>query len=167
MMVRLLPGDPALVLFTSGAKIGHCERRQQCDQCVGKRPPGTSRNITAPKFSGELIEIFPRSILAFAQCQLQRRAVARGFGNLARKASQHFLDASAGAVSAPTLCRAVVNIFASAPILDHTGTPQLREMTRDTRLPHAKNVLQLGNGEFFLLEQQEQPQSRRIGQQSQ
>src|SRR6266404_4384497 len=111
---------------------------------MGKRPPRTPRDITAPKFPGELIEIFPRPILAFAQCQLQRRAVARSFGNLAGKASQHFLDTSAGAVSAPNLGCAVVNIFASAPILDHTRTPQLREMARDARLPHDKNVLQLG-----------------------
>src|SRR5205823_4826870 len=136
----------------------------QGDQRVGKRAPRTPRDITAPKFSGEHIEIFPRPILAFAQCQLQRRAVARGFGNLPGKASQYFLDASAGAVSAPNLCRAIVNIFASAPILDHTGTPQLREMTRDTRLSHAKNVLQLGHRKFLLLEQKEETQPRRIGQ---
>jgi hypothetical protein len=62
---------------------------------------------------------------------------------------------------------AVVNIFPHSAIGHHARAFQLRQMTGDARLTHAKNLLQLRNGKLFLLEKQQQTQAGGVCQQPQ
>src|SRR6202022_2037149 len=128
---------------------------------VRERAPGTPRDITAAKLSGEFVKIFARSVLTFAQCELQRGAVARGFGNFARECFDNLLHATTSAITARASSRAVINIFCRATISQDTGAFQLREMTGDARLAHVQNLLQLAYEKLFLFN--EEQQSRRVG----
>ena len=145
------------------AKIDNHLRRENWDERVRQRFPGTPGDITASKLSSELVEIFARLILAFPQGQLQRGAIARGIGNVSRQNVDHFLHSTTRSVSRRDFGCPVVNIFASAPIFYDPRAFQLREMARDTGLAHAENLLQLGDRKLLLLEKQKQSQTGRIG----
>ena len=73
------------------AEIGHILRRQERDQRMRERLPGTSRHVTAAKFSGQLVEVGARLVLPFAQRDFQRGSVARRLRQFARQrlASAH------------------------------------------------------------------------------
>jgi hypothetical protein len=48
--------------------------------------------------------------------------------------------------------------------LDDAGPFQLREMTRDSRLAHPENLLELGHGKLVFFQEKEEPEPGRIGQ---
>jgi hypothetical protein len=123
--------------------------------------------MTAAEFPGELIEILARLVLAFAQDELECGAIARRFRHLARQCSGKFAHSSLSRIARVSLCQPVINILSGAAIRHHPGALQLGEMTGDARLTHPQNVLQFGHGKLFLLEQQQQTQPRRIGEQAQ
>ena len=50
-----------------------------------------------------------------------------------------------------------------APIGHGAGPFELSQVTGNTRLPHAKDFLKLGDGEFIVLEQEHEAQPGRIG----
>ena len=54
---------------------------------------------------------------------------------------------------------AVIDIFPNPAVGHRPGALQLREMTGDTRLTHAQNFLQLGDGKLFLFEEKQQAQT--------
>src|SRR5205085_2065057 len=60
--------------------------------------------------------------------------------------------------------QSVVNIFSRAAIFDDAGPFQLGEMTRDARLAHPENFLELGHGKLVFLEKKNEPEPGRIGQ---
>jgi hypothetical protein len=80
-----------------------------------------------------------------------------------REGLNNFTHTRASAVSLKRFPRAVINIFPGTTVCHHAGPLQLREMTRNARLTHAKNVLQLGHRKFRFLEQKKETQPRRIG----
>ncbi len=59
----------------------------------------------------------------------------------------------------------IVNIFSRAAIFHHARALELREMTRDARLAHAENFLQLRHRKLLFLEEQEQAEPGRVGEQ--
>ncbi len=72
------------------AEIGHGERREKRDHGVGQRLPGTARAITAAKATRELIEIFARFVLAFAQDDFERGPVALRLRHFAGEGAGQF-----------------------------------------------------------------------------
>ena len=149
------------------AKIDNGQARNERDQRVRERPPGTSRDITAAKLSGQFVKIFARSVLTFAQSELQRGPVARGFGHFAREGFDNLLHPITRAVAARASSRAVINIFSRATIYHDPGAFQLREMTGDARLAHVQDLLELGHRKLFFFQQEQQSQASRIRQQPQ
>src|SRR2546423_8075373 len=148
----------------AGAQIGHGERGEQRDQSVGERLPGSARHITAAEFSGELVEVLARFVAAFSQRELERGAVPRCFRHFAREGANQLGHFCPGRVAFLFRGQSVVNIFPRAPVFDDAGPFQLREMARDSRLPHPKNFLKLGHGKLVLLEEKQEPKPGRIGQ---
>ena len=63
----------------AGAEISNCQWRQQRNK-TWERPATTARERNFGQIARQLIEIFTRFVLAFAQSQLQRGAVARVSG---------------------------------------------------------------------------------------
>jgi hypothetical protein len=126
--------------------------------------PRSTRDIAPAEFSGERVEVFARFILAFSQNQLERRPIVSAFGNVAGQGSNQFGYLRAGAVGWTIFGYAVISVFAGPTIFDHPGPLELRQVTRDTGLPHAENFLELGHGELCFVEEEEQPESGRIGQ---
>src|SRR5215468_4926644 len=98
--------------------------------------------------------------------KLQTCTIARPFGKFMRQESSDLRHTLSLRVL-PIVVRAVINIFPDSSISHHAGPLQLSEMTRNTRLAHAENLLQFSDGKFLLLEKQKQSQASRIGQQSQ
>src|SRR5205814_6404809 len=74
------------------AEVRNGQRREERDQGVGQRLPGTTRAMVASKTSGELVEIFARLVLALAQNDFQRGAVALRLGHLAGERAGQLTD---------------------------------------------------------------------------
>ena len=150
----------------SGAEISHRQRREQTDQGVSERLPRTARHITSAEFSGEFIEIFARLVAAFAERELQGRAVARRLWHLASEHTRQLVHLRACGIPLLLLRQPVINIFPGAAIFDHACVLQLRQMARDARLPHAENFLQLRHRKLLFFEEQEQAEPGRVGEQT-
>ena len=73
-----------------------------------------------------------------------------------------FLCPGASAV-ALRIVQGVINFLARPPIGHGAGPFELSQVTGNTRLPHAKDLLKLGDGEFIVLEQEHEAQPGRIG----
>src|SRR5580700_7649802 len=116
--------------------------------------------MTASESSGELVEIFTRFVLTLPQSQFQRRPITRCVRQFAGQRPYYFIYSRQRTVSIAALGRPIVNIFSRAPIIHHAGPFQLREMTRNTGLAHAQNLLQFRNRKLFLLEQEKQTKPR-------
>jgi hypothetical protein len=131
-----------------------------------QRFPGAARHITATKFSSELVEILARFVLSFAQGKLQRGTIAPGFRNFAGQELQDFLNPATRSVFSGSFHCAVINILAGPAIFHDSRSLQLGEMAGNPGLAHAEDLLQLGNGQFLLLEEQEQAQAGWVGQEA-
>ena len=140
------------------AEVGDVLRGQERDQGMRERLPGTSRHIAASEFPRQLVEIGARQVLPFPQRHFQRGAIARRLRKLARQRPRQLAYFRARGVQRIGLRQAVVDVFPRAPVDYHAGAFQLRKMTRDSRLAHAHDVLQLGDGEFLLLEEEHEPE---------
>src|SRR5205085_541422 len=149
------------------AKIGDGERGQKRDEGMSQCLPRAAGDVTAPEFSRQLVKIFPRFIASFSKRQLERGAIARGLRHFAREHPDQLRDFCPGRVPFLFRRQPVVNIFSRPPIFDDAGPFQLRQMTRDARLPHPENFLKLGYGKFVFLQEKEEAQPRWIGQELQ
>lgn len=127
---------------------------------MGEAAPGASRDVGFAKFSRELVEVFRRTIRAFFQAKTESGAVGRGLG----QGVGGLLDERADEGLPSRRTRAVVTVFAEAPVADQSGTPQEGEVGGNAGLPHGEDFLELGDGELFLFEQQEDPEPGGFGQ---
>src|SRR6266480_2758451 len=98
--------------------------------------------MASAKLARKLVEVFPCFVLTFVQNEFETRTIARRFRQFARERPRPFRDACPVGILSIVVC-AVVNIFPNSPISHDTSALQLREMTRDTRLAHTQNLLQL------------------------
>ena len=122
------------------------------------RPAGAVR---AAKFSRQLVEVFPRAVVALLHRDLQRRAVVLGLGDLAPRGLQDRVEVGHRLAAD----QRVVDVFPRAPVAHEARLPELREMIGNARLAHAEDFLQLDDRKFLFAEQQQHPQPRGVGEQ--
>src|SRR5215813_5525653 len=128
-----------------------------------KRLPRSPWHIASTEFASKFIEVFPRLILTFLEHKLETRAIARALRQFAHQQSRDLRHALTLWV-VPIVVRAVVNVFSHATISHNAGALQLSQMTRNTRLAHAQNLLQFSDRKFLLFEKKQQPQTGRVRQ---
>jgi hypothetical protein len=61
----------------------------------------------------------------------------------------------------------IIDVFTRAAILHQPGFTQVRQMTGNPGLTHAENLLQLEDGEFFLLQKEEEAEPCFVGEKAQ
>src|ERR1700730_10794310 len=129
-----------------------------------KRFPGATWDIAASELSRQVVEMFARFILAFAQREFGRSAIVRGLWNLARQRANDLVHTRLRSVAPRIFFGGIVNVFSGPPVRDDAGSFQLGEMSGDARLTHFEDLLQFSDRKLFLLEKQEQAEPGRIGQ---
>jgi hypothetical protein len=134
---------------------------------VGERLPGTAGDVAAAEFARQLVEVFPRLVPALPERELKRGAVPRRFRHFLSERADELAHFRAGGVALILGGEPIINVLARAAIFHHARALQLGQMTRNARLPHPENLLQLGHGKLVLLEEKNEPEPGRVREQAQ
>ena len=143
----------------AGPEISDDHGRHKTEEGFGDGFPGFAGDVVAAVASGDVVEEGTRLVAALFEDALKGGLIAGGFGDLSPGLKQELVKGS-GTVFAAS---AVEIVFARSAVLDQSGLFELREMRGDGALAHGEDFLQLGDGELFLFDQQEDAKPVGVG----
>ena len=114
------------------------------------------RYVLPPELAGQLVEVAPHVVGALAQRQAQRLLVLRRFRNFTVGLAQQFHQLRRRG-------QAIEGVLSHAPVFHQAGLLELREVRRNLTLAAREDLLQFGNRQFLLLQQEQHTQPVGIG----
>ena len=146
------------------AQIGDDKRRQQFEQRFAQALPRTARDVVTSKLARQRVEVSLRRLRPLPQHHLE------GFGvlfDLAKLRAGGVQQGEEMLVRRLVLCAGFVDpvepVFSAAAVTDQFRRLQFGKLGGNVRLRQRKHLLQLGHAEFLLLQQQQNPHPRGIG----
>ena len=134
-------------------------RRHEAQEGFGQRFPGFAGDVVFAETAGDAVEEGAHLVLAFFHDAAGGGAVVGGFGDFLLGASEEVVEDVVSVAGG----EAVKAVFADAAVFDQAGLLELGEVGGDGALAHDEDLLQLGDGELFGLEQQEDAEPVGVG----
>ena len=146
----------------AGTKVGHSQRRQDAQQQMTERLPGSARAVHTVETTGNLVEIHLRLFVPAREDPFEVELIGGVFVRFLRPAHGQPDEIARDIVG--IVVELVKRAFAFSPRLQQAGVLQQTEVRRNARLPHPRDLLQFVHRKVVLLQQCHDPQARRVGQ---
>lgn len=140
------------------AEVGNVEWRHEAEERLAEAFPGSSGNVVTAEFPGEGIEVGLCRAGAFLEHELERRPVSFDLGDFAASGFQQRQEVNTGLLFAGLgFLQPIQAVLAGASVGNKPGGLQSRELGGDVGLRQAEYFLKFRDGEFFVSEQQQEP----------